>query len=951
MNPLAQAISTALLQFVWQGVVVACSLWVALFLLRNRSANLRYVISCAALALLLILPAATAISLYDSSFGGSTRPSGAAFTVTIRAVWSGSIETAPPWLTAIRPWIVWAWLAGVALLSLRLAWAGGQLAILRRLATPADAALVEMASNVARRMGTSRVVRVLIAATSEGPSLTGWIRPAVMLPVATLMNLTPEQLESILAHEIAHLRRYDDVVNIFQTFIETLLFYHPAVWWVSNRIRHERELCCDDLAVATCGDALCYARALTTLEKLRLATPRLALGANQSPLAYRIRRVVGSRTQEYLPSSLPGVVALCFAIACFAINTRPAVGAAPAPARVEYPEAARARGIQGTVPVEVKIDGSGKVSEAHAVGGPQELRRAAEQRALGERFTGPMKPATQQFDVAFQLAQQFTAPASPAPSQAPVVDDRSLGTIEGVVFGANGKPLSKSTVTLYPSPQQIESAQPAAVTTTDSSGKFVFEGVKPHAYTMTGEHAGYLMGSNGNKRTTLLLSGFVAFDVGAGQHLNAMNFELVPYSTVTGKVVDEDGDPMAKVAVSATIFRWMQGQRQVMTVASAETDDRGDFKLSNMGPGKVNLGFRVSRNPVYQEKPKPGQPEERYLATYYPGVLDLSASTAVTIAAGVDVSGINMKLTRSPVYHVRGKVSGDVPVGRNLQVVTADGGNDLEASAMVGPDGSFDLSGVAPGEHTLGVAANGSIAYQHVAVGNGDAEVTLSILPIAQLKGQVKIVDAPTAGQSPNVPLNGIQISLASATAIGGQRGASPAEDGTFTFGGVAAGKYELSTTPAFLPAGAYVKSMTYGGRDVTNGLDLSGGAGAGSLEIGISLAGGAISVSVALEQDDSRVAQLILIPDPPQPSHPWLYQRRAANLQGKFTFTSVAPGSYRLFVTEQVERFVQFDPDWYKAHESRGTKITVKENDRLQLMLPRTSAAQLADDDKRFGR
>ena len=119
------------------------------------------------------------------------------------------------------------------------------------------------------RMGLTRPVRLLISSLAEGPSVVGWIRPVILLPAATLLGLTPEQLEAVLAHEFAHIRRYDYLVNILQMVVETLLFYHPAVWWTSARIRHERELCCDDLAVSSCGDPLCYARALTKLERLR----------------------------------------------------------------------------------------------------------------------------------------------------------------------------------------------------------------------------------------------------------------------------------------------------------------------------------------------------------------------------------------------------------------------------------------------------------------------------------------------------------------------------------------------------------------------------------------------------------------------------------------------------------------------------------------------------------
>jgi beta-lactamase regulating signal transducer with metallopeptidase domain len=118
------------------------------------------------------------------------------------------------------------------------------------------------------------------------------------LPVGALTGLTTQQLKTIIAHELAHIRRHDYLINLLQAMIETLLFYHPAVWWVSRRIRQEREHCCDDLAVAMCGDALTYARALLEMERLRSAGPQLAVAANGGLLMDRIQRLVSGQPQQ-----------------------------------------------------------------------------------------------------------------------------------------------------------------------------------------------------------------------------------------------------------------------------------------------------------------------------------------------------------------------------------------------------------------------------------------------------------------------------------------------------------------------------------------------------------------------------------------------------------------------------------------------------------------------------
>lgn len=120
----------------------------------------------------------------------------------------------------------------------------------------------------------------------------------ILLPVGALAGLPPQQLEAIIAHELAHIRRHDYLVNLLQAVIEALLFYHPAVWWVSRQIRQEREHCCDDLAVAVSGDLMTYARALLEMEQLRAAAPQLAVAAYGGLLMNRIQRLlVGQQPQ------------------------------------------------------------------------------------------------------------------------------------------------------------------------------------------------------------------------------------------------------------------------------------------------------------------------------------------------------------------------------------------------------------------------------------------------------------------------------------------------------------------------------------------------------------------------------------------------------------------------------------------------------------------------------
>jgi Zn-dependent protease with chaperone function len=240
-----------------------------------------------------------------------------------------------PWL----PLLVLGWICGVLALSLRLM--SGWVLVQRMKShgtLPASESWQATALRLSRRLHIGRPVRLLQSSLVGVPTVIGWIKPVVLLPASALAGLSPEQLEAILAHELAHIRRHDYLVNLLQTLVETLLFYHPAVWWVSRRIRIERENCCDDLAVSLCGDPYAYARALADLEELRGSGGQLVMAANGGSLVQRIRRLLGAPAH---PGRSPGWLAggatilLMLGIAGGAAGTNafqssPATPAAPA---------------------------------------------------------------------------------------------------------------------------------------------------------------------------------------------------------------------------------------------------------------------------------------------------------------------------------------------------------------------------------------------------------------------------------------------------------------------------------------------------------------------------------------------------------------------------------------------------------------------------------------------
>lgn len=311
-QPLVLALGWALIHFIWQGTLVALLLAGVLRVWREQSTNVRYVAACAALLLMFLLPPVTLAiisgSVPDEAGGGlpsviAAQPESqpmpverASFLALIRA--DNGVAASQAWparFVSWLPWLILFWLAGVVCFSLRLI--GGWLYTRRLMChgtRPLAAQWQQRLRRLCLQLRVSHPVRLVESALVKVPTAIGWLRPVILLPVGALAGLTPQQLEAIIAHELAHIRRHDYLINLLQAVIETLLFYHPAVWWVSRRIRQEREHCCDDLAVAVCGDALTYARALLEMEQLRAATPQLAVAANGGMLMNRIQRLVGA---------------------------------------------------------------------------------------------------------------------------------------------------------------------------------------------------------------------------------------------------------------------------------------------------------------------------------------------------------------------------------------------------------------------------------------------------------------------------------------------------------------------------------------------------------------------------------------------------------------------------------------------------------------------------------
>ena len=319
-QPTTQAIAWALVHFLWQGALIGAG---ALGLMRiARSANARYLIGVAALGLMLAAPVATAgylSSARDTDARVSPHRGAMHVPVTTGAIGSremtvvspqalveqtpatesfGTRRASPPNLSAV----LLIWLFGVTLLSVRLVrgWLGVH-RLVHRDVQPVSHEIHSIVRRVSGRLALDRVVRVCESSAVVVPVMVGWLTPVVLLPASTISGLAPAQIEALIAHELAHVRRHDYLVNLLQAVVETLLFYHPAVWWMSSQVRAEREHCCDDLAVGVC-DRLAYVTALADLAALN-AAPKVALAATGGSLVARVRRILSGPQGDKLPAT------------------------------------------------------------------------------------------------------------------------------------------------------------------------------------------------------------------------------------------------------------------------------------------------------------------------------------------------------------------------------------------------------------------------------------------------------------------------------------------------------------------------------------------------------------------------------------------------------------------------------------------------------------------------
>ena len=516
-------------------------------------------------------------------------------------------------------------------------------------------------------------------------------------------------------------------------------------------------------------------------------------------------------------------------------------------------------------------------------------------------------------------------------------------SVSGTVVGTNGVPLRKATVILQPivGPRPAGNASAAFSATSDGSGRFSIAGIPAGGYALSADHVGYLRASYGARD-----SGTGAIlNLAPGDDMHDLKIQMVEQSVITGRVTDEDGDPVRNVQVRLLRRTFTNGVRQLTPAAVAQVNDIGEFRLSGITAGQYYLAAEPApRAPAAQARKPAGPgapPEQESILTYYPSVTDAASAVFLRLRAGEALAGITIRLAKGSSFHVSGMVTGLEGNPGQYRVSMAPPGPTAIAgqqtrNATVDRSGHFDIPGVTPGSWSIWVTHLGPgnliMANRLIQVTGQDVEdLNLEAVPPAKIHGTVRIDSAGPASDVSTLKLS-IGLSLQSAP-IALQNAAL--QDGEFTLTTAGAGQYRVNVMG--IPQDFYLKSVTMGGRNVLDiGFEVGEGGSAGEMEVVLGSPAAEI-FGVLMGPDGNNVpgAIVTIVPDPLNPDRQDLYRRANTDQIGRFSFRGLAPGKYRVYGWDQLDPGEEFDPDMLNAHEDKAVAVTVSEGDRTIVTLP----------------
>jgi hypothetical protein len=548
-------------------------------------------------------------------------------------------------------------------------------------------------------------------------------------------------------------------------------------------------------------------------------------------------------------------------------------------------------------------------------------------------------------------ASRQTSPNPNAPAPPPTKPEDLCSITGQVMNGVTGAPLRRASLVLMRAdPTPGEMGPPLMYSaSSDAAGQFTLKDVEPGRYRLTASRNGYVnlsYGARGPSRPGTTIS------LVRQQRLTDLTLKMTPHAIVTGRILEDDGEPVANARVMLQSYRYLQGRKQLVpSGGGGSTNDLGEFRLFGVAAGKYFLSVTPVTGGPAMAFGASSASDEDYVATYYPGTIDPAAAAQLDVAAGSQIRGIDMVLSKARTVRVKGKVTHDLPTGRSNTQVTIMPRNFAGfvgsiRNSRVDAAGNFEIRGVTPGAYVLTAMVNDGTTTRQgrlaIDVGSAALEgVQIAIGAGISVTGRVR-----SESESAPVDLSALRFMLQlrdqSGIMFSGPSQGKADQAGAFEIKNASPDRYNV--TVFGLPSGAYVKSIRTDQVDVlASGLDLSSGAPA-AVEVVISPRAASVSGSVqnTKTNNPAPAASVVFIPQEKERRDQQYYFKFANSDQhGAFSFADLPPGEYKAYAWEDMEPGAHMDPDFVKQYESQGEAVSLQEGDRKSITLKLIPADQ----------
>lgn len=538
----------------------------------------------------------------------------------------------------------------------------------------------------------------------------------------------------------------------------------------------------------------------------------------------------------------------------------------------------------------------------------------------------------------FLLLLPSQAAQGPAPSSPSTTQKKDECSIAGVVVKlAGSEPLTKARVHL----QSMEDRTRAISTVTNAGGRFELRGIDPGRYRLSVSRVGFVTKEYGQKKSE---------DPGAvltlrpGQEIKDLLFRLIPSGVIAGRILDEDGEVLPSVNVTAAKEVYSDGKRTLAMGATVETNDLGEYRLFGLSPGRYFVSAvypRWSRFAGGEDSGGSESDQQGYAKMYYPGTADAGKAIFIDLKGGEEVPSIEILLRKVLAYRIRGRVYNQINhkpgTGTNVLLMPKTNRREwdsVQPANVEKQDGSFDISEVLPGSYVLTALwfDEGKIysTRMPVEVGNADVDgLAVMIGPGMTITGQI-IWDGKPALEKDELTVRPRPVDLN----LGSQSSTRVTPGNFFTLKDIGEGTYDAEV--AGESKDCYIKDVQYGASSaLEGGFTVVRGAPA-ALEITISSHGARVQGAVTDADGLPAVGVwVVLVPDAKYRTQYRLYKTQTTDQYGHFDLRGIPPGEYKLFSWEEVELGAWEDPEFLKPFEEKGGTIALQQGDQKMLNLP----------------